>query len=200
MLSDPHPPTLRLQPTPPPSDSSLCHSQLSDRDSSVHEWSRHQVVSSWVIFLLFVFFSGRVLFGFTVTSFFLVRFEGAVVTHPASEPARSADVESLTPSPHTVLHARFTLCPSWSFVPRSRIDPEKRGCGVSMWTAMLFLSAPVSRKNKCGGLKRRLSLCGQSGITLSALQAAQTHVSALARVPLSPWICVCLCAHLPFFN
>lgn len=56
----------------------------------------------------------------------------------------------------------------------------------SAWTALLVLSAPVSKKNKCGGLKRRLSPCGQSGITLSALQAVQMHVSVLAHVPPKP--------------
>lgn len=130
-----------------------------------------------------------------MTSFFLVCFKEAVVTLPASEPASSADVESVIPSLQTIIHPHFTRRLLGSFVPRGRHTlmhrPRKKGRGVRIdqgcpRTALLVLSAPVSKKNKCGGLKRRLSPCGQSGITLSALQAVQMHVSVLAHVPPKP--------------
>lgn len=51
---------------------------------------------------------------------FLVCFKEAVVTLPASEHARSADVESVIPSLQTIIHPHFTRCLLGSFVPRGR--------------------------------------------------------------------------------
>lgn len=58
---------------------------------------------------------------------------------------------------------------------------------------MLVFSAPVSKKHKRCSLKGRVSLCGQRGITLSALQAVPMHESVLVHESLSPWVCVFEC-------
>lgn len=58
---------------------------------------------------------------------------------------------------------------------------------------MLVFSAPVSKKHKRCSLKGRVSLCGQRGITLSALQAVPMHESLLIHESLSPWVCAFEC-------
>lgn len=58
---------------------------------------------------------------------------------------------------------------------------------------MLVFSAPVSKKHKRCSLKGRVSLCGQRGITLSALQAVPMHESVLVHESLSPRVCVFEC-------
>lgn len=78
---------------------------------------------------------------------FLVCFKEAAVTHPASKPARSADLESVIPSLQTIIHPHFTPRLFGSFVPRGRHThthrPRKEGrsvridqgaCGPPYWS------------------------------------------------------------------
>lgn len=128
-----------------------------------------------------------------MTSFFLVCFKEAVVTLPASEPASSADVESVIPSLQTIIHPHFTRRLLGSFVPRGRHTLMHRPRKKRAWCEdRPGMPADRLAGLKCTGVKEKqmwrpeeeiVSVWSERDYLVSTSSRADARISARACTP-----------------